>query len=29
MSAAEIVGLIVGVGLIVFLLYAMLYPDKL
>lgn len=29
MSGIEIAGLIVGIGLIVFLFYALLYPEKL
>ncbi|HLI39825.1 MAG TPA: K(+)-transporting ATPase subunit F [Streptosporangiaceae bacterium] len=29
MSGIELAGLIVGLGLIVFLFYALLYPEKL
>ena len=29
MSALEIVGLVVGIAMLVFLTYAMLYPEKL
>ncbi|MHB1710695.1 MAG: potassium-transporting ATPase subunit F [Acidimicrobiales bacterium] len=29
MSATEIIGFIAGIGLLVFLFYAMLFPEKL
>jgi K+-transporting ATPase KdpF subunit len=29
LSVIEIAGLVVGIGLIVFLFYALLYPEKL